>query len=155
VQLSNKGELEQAHCVLFLAAQNSKGEWLLRKRLVHPAFGKAGFLHCEPMAGEDILVSAKRSLKRRANLTGEFAVRGSGFIKLFRNNELESFTQFTLLYAKDVQGDLASPGDSGHNFWYCGKFNDNNVDFFSNMSILMQKLQKSNDLFYVEISQEV
>jgi hypothetical protein len=155
IQLSSKDELEQAHSVLFLAVQNSSGKWLLRKRLVHPAFGRIGFLHCEPTANENILTTAKRMLKERANLDGTFIVKGSGYIKLFRDGELESFTQFTMLYAKNATGKISSPGDSGQNFWYNGNFNEDEQEFFTNMPELMKSLQNSKGLFFKEINQEV
>jgi hypothetical protein len=155
IQLDAKDELEQAHSVLFLAVQNAKGEWLLRKRLVHPAYGKIGFLHCEPNAYEDILITAKRMLKERTTLDGNFEVRGCGFVKLLRSGELESFTQFTLLYAKNAEGELASVGDSGQNFWYGGKFSKNENDLFPNMPELMNELKVHKGLFFKEISQKL
>jgi hypothetical protein len=155
IQLSHKDELEQAHSVLFLAVKNKSGEWMLRKRLVHPAFGRVGFLHTEPSAHEDIAKTAKRALKEKANLNGSFEVRGGGYIRLLKKGELESFTHFTLLLAKDVTGNLASPGDSGENFWHQGSLDTTELNLFPNMSKLMDLLTKDDKLFFTEIKHEI
>jgi predicted transcriptional regulator len=153
IQLDTKDELEQAHSVLFLAAQNSKGEWLLRKRLVHPAYGKIGFLHCEPDAKESVLKTAERIFLERTNLAAKFTVRGGGYIVLSRNKELESFTHFTILHAINVEGIPESPGDSGENFWHNGDLDSPSL--FPNMPQLLNLLQNSNNLFFTEFHQEI
>jgi hypothetical protein len=134
IKLDAKDELAQAHSVVFLAAQNASGEWLLRERLVHPAYGKVGFLHCEPNANESVIDTAEKSFKERISL-------------------LESFTAFTMLYAKNVSGAPKSPGDSGKNFWHSGDLKD--PDLFPNMSELLNLLQDSDSLFFTEIHHEI
>jgi hypothetical protein len=153
IQLDSTDELEQAHSVLFLAAQNKNGEWLLRKRLVHPAYGKVGFLHCEPNAHENILETASRIFHERTGLSAKFNVRGGGYVALHRKKELESFTHFTMLYATNVKGEPSSPGDSGQNFWHSGDLADQNL--FSNMPELLEQLRDSKNLFFKEIRQEI
>ena len=150
VRLDSKSELEQAHPVLYLTAQNDKGEWLLRKRLVHPAYGKIGFLHIEPNAHEDIFVTARRMFKQRTGLDAEFRVRGSGFLKILRNDELESYTQFTLLQADSFDGVLNSPGESGHNIWYSGNFKE--PEMFPNMPEIMNTLMSSDKIFFLNLT---
>jgi hypothetical protein len=153
IKLDAKDELAQAHSVVFLAAQNASGEWLLRERLVHPAYGKVGFLHCEPNANESVIDTAEKSFKERTGLDAKFEVRGGGYISLFREEELESFTAFTMLYAKNVSGAPKSPGDSGKNFWHSGDLKD--PDLFPNMSELLNLLQDSDSLFFTEIHHEI
>jgi predicted transcriptional regulator len=153
IQLDFKDELEQAHSVLFLAAQNSKGEWLLRKRMVHPAYGKVGFLHCEPTANQSIFDTAEEVFEERTGLSAKFIVRGGGYVVLHREKELESFTHFTILQAKNVKGMPSSPGDSGQNFWHDGNLDDS--DLFANMPKLIGLLQKSQELFFAEIREEI
>jgi predicted transcriptional regulator len=153
IQLGSMEELEQAHSVLFLAARNSKNEWMLRKRSVHPAYGKVGFLHCEPNASESIFDTAASVFKERTSLDASFSVRGGGYAKLFRADQLESFTHFTLLCADNVEGEPESPGDSGVNFWHSGDLTD--PELFPNMPELINLLQNSSDLFFTEINQEL
>jgi predicted transcriptional regulator len=153
IRLDSQEELEQAHSVLFLAAQNSKNEWMLRKRSVHPAYGKVGFLHCEPNASESIFETAERIFKERTNLDAKFKVRGGGYATLTRASKLESFTHFTLLYANNVEGQPESPGDSGTNFWHSGDLTD--PELFPNMPELINLLQSSPGLFFSEIKQEL
>jgi len=150
VRLDAKSELEQAHPVLYLTAQNDKGEWLLRKRLVHPAYGKIGFLHIEPSATEDIFATARRMFKERTNLDADFRVRGSGFLTILRNDELESYTQFTLLQADATKGNLGSPGESGQNIWYGGDFRE--PEMFPNMPQIMEALSASDGIFFLNLT---
>ncbi|MDB5181629.1 MAG: hypothetical protein JWP13_392, partial [Candidatus Saccharibacteria bacterium] len=91
---------------------------LLRKRLVHPMYGKIGFLHGEPIAAEPLETTAAQILKRRTGLTGEFHVAGSGLARIFLDNKLESFTSFTLLTATIADNGLENSTDeTGENFW--------------------------------------
>lgn len=145
VRLTAKDELEQAHPVLFLAVKDSRGRWLVRRRTVHPSYGRVGFLHTEPNAHEDIFISAKRGLKEKTGFVGDFSVRGSGYVTLLKNSELESYTQFTMLYCDKVSGNLTSKDRSGENFWYKGNFGEDY--FFPNMLELMNKLKGSKDFF--------
>ncbi len=146
IRLDAKSELEQAHSVLYLAARNPEGKWLLRKRLVHPAYGKIGFLHGEPNANETIYETAAKLFKTRTGLDGDFKVRGGGYITLMRDDELESFSHFTLLYAENVEGELSSPGESGQNLWYGGDFKD--PEMFPNMSKLIELVEEPAQLFF-------
>ena len=117
IQLTDKEMLEQAHSVFFIVARNAKGEWLLRKRLAHPMFGKIGFVHGEPVASESLSKSANQALQKRTGLTAEFKSIGGGFIRIFKNEELESFTNFTVLEAINLKGKLLKVNGNGENTW--------------------------------------
>lgn len=153
IRLDAKAELEQAHSVIYLAMRNPKGQWLLRRRLVHPAYGKVGFMHGEPSASETIHESANKLLMLRAGLEADFKVRGSGYLTLFRGDDLESFSHFTLLYADVPEMELTSPGESGQNIWYSGDFTE--PEMFPNMPKLISLIDKSDDIFFASLTDKI
>lgn len=153
VRLDKKSELEQAHPVLYMTGRNSSGEWLLRKRLVHPAYGKIGFMHTEALAGENILETGSRVFTERCGLRADFKVRGNGYLTLWRDDELESFTQFTLLYAGNIEGEAQNFNESGENIWYSGEFNE--PEMFPNMPDLISLLEKSENIFFADLSHKI
>ncbi len=118
LNLSERARLAQAHPVLLLHVRNTDGRYLLRKRAVHPMFGKIGFIHGEPVATESLESTAGKILLDRTGLTGDFRVAGSGFVRIFLRGEIESFINFTLLRAVVPLADLPKSGDeTGENFW--------------------------------------
>lgn len=153
VRLDKKAELEQAHCVLYMTGKNANGDWLLRERLVHPAYGKVGFMHAEPVAGEPIEQTAQRVFKDRSGLDGDFYVRGSGYLTLMRGDELESYTQFTLLCSDNISGDVQDLNPSGRNFWHAGNFSG--PEMFPNMPELIKLLTNSKDIFFAELNHQI
>lgn len=151
IALSAKAVLEQAHSILLLAVQNTDGEWLLRRRTAHPTYGKIGFLHGEPLAQEPTTDTAGAILRRKTGLTATFTPRGSGYIRIFKDNELESFVHFILLHTTKVEGALAEKDQTGENFW--GKNPDwSSTDMLPSMPILAEKLAARPDFFFVEES---
>jgi hypothetical protein len=149
ISLSGKERLAEAHSILLLAIQNSAGQWLLRRRLVQPAYGKVGFLHGEPDAKADILTVASRRALQKTGLDCAFTVRGSGYIRLLHAGELESFVHFTLLFARSTGGELTERDETGENFW-ADEDNANN-DLLPSMLDLFKNL-RSNDLFFVDLT---
>lgn len=116
--LSEHERLTQAHPILLLHVRDTDGKYLLRKRTVYPAYGKVGFIHCEPIADESLEETASKIFLDRTGLKGNFKAAGGGFIRIFSQNELESFTNFTLLTAVISPSELLKHGDeSGKNFW--------------------------------------
>lgn len=114
--LNHKELLEQAHAILLIAIRQN-GNWLLRKRLAQPAYGMIGFVHAEPLLTEKISDTASRILTERTGLTATCTPKGSGYIRILRDGELESFTQFTLLEASDISGDMVQTKPTGENIW--------------------------------------
>lgn len=150
VTLSKQEVLYQAHSVLLLAARNKEGAWLLRKRLAQPMYGKSGFVHGEPVAGEHITETAAKVFKAKTNLEAEFLPRGSGYITLMDGDKHQSFIHFTLLLAESVSGELASKVGNGENYWYVGDFEE--PDMIPSMSSLIATLSKVKDHFYLELT---
>jgi hypothetical protein len=117
IKLSSKALLSQAHAILLLAVRDETGAWLLRKRLAQPNYGSIGFIHGEPVASEPIADTARAILERRTGLAADFTVAGSGYVRMFQDTELESFTAFTLLRAEIGQTEMKTADETGENFW--------------------------------------
>jgi hypothetical protein len=110
--------LERAHSVAFLIIQRpSDKAWLLFKRQTHPLFGRVGLMHINPVIEKDIITNAQDELREITGLQAIFAYAGSGFFKVFLDGDLESFTNFTVLAAKNVKGNLESASKKGDYFW--------------------------------------
>jgi len=150
INLNSKMLLEQAHSVFFLMVRNEKGEWLLRKRLVHPTFGMIGFLHGEPNAHESLDKTASKVLQEKAGLTAKFEATGSGYIRILRDGSLESFTHFTLLRTNKVKGNLLPQTKTGRNMWL-SKPNFSAPEMIPSMKALADLAENSKDFFFVEL----
>ncbi len=143
----NKDILSQAHSIILLSVKENN-KWLLRKRLVQPMYGKIGFMHGEPMAGETIFESAKRILEYRCGLNGVFKVRGTGFICIKEREELVAYSNFTLLEGTDLTGVFYEKDSHGENTWY------ENPDFSSQEMIpsmldMVSKIERP-DMFFLD-----
>jgi predicted transcriptional regulator len=114
--LSKKELLEQAHSILLMALRDGDS-WLLRKRKAQPMFNKVGFVHGEPIAHEDALVTAKKEFIARTGLIADFYPRGFGYVRLVRGKNLESFVHFTLFEAVKYVGELQENMRNGINYW--------------------------------------
>jgi hypothetical protein len=151
IKLSAREALQQAHSVLFMALKTENG-WLVRKRLAHPMFGKVGFVHGEPIADEDIAVTAQRVFRDKTGLTARFVVAGSGYVRLFKDESLESFTHFTLLLARTAEGELlmhSAKHVNGENFWL-ERIEDTTEDLIPGMQHLAEQLTTEN-LFFSQL----
>jgi hypothetical protein len=152
ITLGRKESLSQAHSVFFLALQNDKGAWLLRKRLAQPMYGKSGFVHGEPIAMEPIAETAQKILKEKTGLSATFSPRGSGYVTLLEGKAHQSFIHFTLLVGNDIKGKLIERVGNGENYWYDGDFSE---DFLiPSMKPLIDKLG-SPEQFFTELTYQI
>lgn len=149
-QLSPKEYLEQAHSILLLAVRRDDS-WLLRRRLAQPMFGRYGFVHGEPLASESAPETAAKILTLKTGLSATFTPRGSGYIRIFLDDALESFTSFTLLEAHDLKGTLKSKVGNGENSWLTSP-DFTGEDMVPSMASLVDALEASENNFYVELS---
>lgn len=152
VTLSKKEMLEQAHSVLLMALKTKEG-WLLRRRLAHPMFRKVGFVHAEPIASEPAIKTATDTFKERTGLTAEFKPSGSGYVRLFKGDCLESFVHYELYCASEYTGELIVQTRNGENAWF------KDPDFTSSEMIPsmpeLVELIESGDKFYADLRFEI
>jgi hypothetical protein len=110
--------LNEAVPVLFLAIRRKHdGAWLLYRRSTHPLLGKVGFMHAIPQTNEEIGATASRVCKVKTGMVANFTVRSCGYFRVFEGDNLESFTNFTLLSCDDARGELTQNDEHAEYFW--------------------------------------
>lgn len=139
----------RAHSMLFLVIRRkSDGAYLLYKRLNHPLKDMVGFMHSVPVADVDISTSAADLVQRRTGVTCSFKPLGGGYFRIFKDDDLESFTHFTLLVSEDAEGELTPSYKHAEYFW------QQDPDFSSNEMIpnmqTLADLYQKGEPFFVE-----
>lgn len=151
LHLGRKEMLEQAHNIFLIALRDKDDTWLLRRRTVHPQFGKLGFLHGEPTADKSLEKAASARLLDKTGLAAKLSVRGYGYVKIFHGDELDSFVSFCLLYGDKPNGELLAKDETGENAWI------HNPDFTSDEMIpsmpdLVKHLAENSNLFFADLT---
>lgn len=109
---------EQAYSLLFLVVRRSSdGAWLMYKRTAQPFLGLMGFIQAHPDPRKTISESSHEALITNTGLSGDFRPVSSGYLKIFKDGAVESFTHFTLLSTEDVSGDLVQNDEFGEYEW--------------------------------------
>jgi hypothetical protein len=107
-----------AYSVLFLVVYDAHKGWLLYTRRNHPVRGLTGFMHVVPRSDESIFETASKHLTDKTGITASFVMKGSGYSRIFtKSGLLESFTNYTLLYADASLGDLKANDAYADYFW--------------------------------------
>jgi hypothetical protein len=115
---SDQTLLDKAYSLLLLVVRRkSDGAWLLYTRQRHPLLGYTGFPQATPRLDSNVMSSAQASFRTKTGLDTTFEVRGNGYLRMFKNSELESFTHFTLLGCEDAKGVLAPNDEHGEYEW--------------------------------------
>lgn len=148
ITLSKKELLEQAHSIILMALRDGDS-WLLRRRKAQPMFDKVGFVHGEPVAHENTILTARREFHNRTGITADFYPRGFGYVRLVRGDNLESFVHFTMLEATKFSGELLESSRNGENFWVKNpNFTDN--DMIPSMSDIVKSMEESKIFYFDE-----
>ena len=108
--------INSAYSIL-LFAMKKDDEWLLYKRHTHPLIGLYGFMQAKPVANESIFETATRTCLDETGLSATFSPHGSGYFRVYRDEQLESFIHFTLLVGSDIAGDLRQNSEFGEYEW--------------------------------------
>lgn len=141
--------VDRAYSVLFLVIRRkANGAWLLYRRKSHPLLGKVGFMHVTPNAHESSLETAAKICKEKTGLDVAFTPLGSGFFRVYEGDELESFTNFTLLVCEDATGELVQNDELAEYYWI-DKIDLNDHALLPNMPALVE-LYNAGEQFFVE-----
>lgn len=106
-----------AHSI-FLIVLTRGSEYLLRRRDVQPLIGYVGFVHGEPEAGVDVVLTAQERLSAKTGIDGvELSIAGSALISQYRDDELQSFSHAVILTGQTDQDIRIEGDDTGANFW--------------------------------------
>lgn len=128
--------LDRAYSIILIALQKDD-DWLLYKRHTHPLIDLYGFMQAKPSADKPVVTSAKITCLSETGLHADFTAHGNGYLRMYRNTELESFIHFTLLIGTNIQGDLHQNSEFGEYEWV------NSPDFSApNMLPNMRTLHK-------------
>ncbi len=100
---------EAAYSVVFcVVRRKSDNAWLLAHRKRHPLINKAGFIHTVPRVDMELSDSVPKDIQGKTGLTGTFQHLGEGYLRMFKDGELESFTHFSLMVCEDAEGELVT-----------------------------------------------
>ena len=140
---------ETAYSVLFMIIRRkSDGAWLLARRKTHPLFDMVGFIHGAPVYTEDIADTASSVVKAKTGLEGKFSYLGSGYLRIFNRDQLESYTHFNLLVCEDAPDADLSEDDTAAYLWVDQtKLSEQNL--IPNMQTLID-LYTRGEQFFVE-----
>jgi len=137
--------------VLFLVIRRkSDNAWLLYKRSTHPLKDLSGFMHLMAEADKTLNESAHDQVKARTGLDCNFTSLGGGFFKTFRDEKLESFTNFSLLVCEDAKGELTPNDDRAEYFWATDP-DFAAPDMLPNMVTLVKHYQAGKPFFIEEV----
>lgn len=110
--------INRVYSLLFIVVRReTDGAWLLCRRKAHPLLGKIGFMHTIPDVDCSAEDSAGSALEEKTGLHGNFKVRGSGYLRMYDDDVLESFTHFTILEASDVPGEPIQNDELAKYYW--------------------------------------
>jgi ADP-ribose pyrophosphatase YjhB (NUDIX family) len=139
---------QEPRSVLILIVRNSVGEWFLYKRSTHPLKDMIGFMHVAPIPNLSLADAAKRQLKSKTGLDADFKVIGSGYFKIYDVNNLESYTNFTVLATENASGKLDQNDERASYFWATNP-DFESINMLPNMGDLNRAYQSSK-LFFLE-----
>lgn len=141
--------IDRAYSVLFLAIRReSDGAWLLCRRKTHPLLGKVGFMNAQPSLTQHAAEVAHDEALRKTGLNCAFTVRGSGYLRIYEHDQLESFTHFTVLECTDAQGELRQLDELAEYYWDAAP-DFTAPDMLASIPEFVEKLAQPN-LFYLE-----
>lgn len=154
--LSPKEWLSQAHAVIFALVHNpDTDKWLVRKRKAQPMYDYIGFLHFEPIAEQLTETLATDILKTKVGLTATFEPAGYGYARFFRDGELQSFTTFNALIARQCSGDISTQTETGESYWASYDEIKNSDKLLPTMLPILDKVRDSKAVFYLDMQFDV
>lgn len=133
--------------VLFLVIRRKTDDaWLLYRRNTHPLKGRVGFMHARPDAHKTTGETAAQECLAKTGLAGTFKALGGGYFRMREEDNLESFTHFTLMICEDAEGDLAQHDDNAEYFWSTDP-DFASLEMLPNMPTLIELYQTGRPFF--------
>ncbi len=147
----------QARIVLFFAAQNDQGEWLLVRKSKHPLYNKIGHIHGNQLMGESLLEAAKNVFEDRSGFKADIVHRGDGYATYLENNEMTSNVMFHFFMAKNLKGKLRPKHSNGENIWMSEQAIQSSPDILPTVKDLLKWHAKTpeNERFFVELNYSI
>lgn len=107
----------QPKIVTLVACQNSRGEYLLYRRLKEPFYGLVGFPYGKIHLGEKIAEAAARELTEKTGLTAKLTHRGEVYLTVTEEGELVSQMLAHVFGGEKPRGEIKSRSEIGECFW--------------------------------------
>jgi hypothetical protein len=115
---SEKFLLEKAYSVLFLVVRrHTDKSWLTYTRHTHPMLDQTVLPQADPSIKDEAPLAAAKQLLENTGLKGTFRALGSGYFRIYHEDDLESFTNFTLLVCEDAEGEIVQNDINAHYEW--------------------------------------
>lgn len=108
---------EQPLIFNMIICQNSKGQYLLYKRLRQPFLGQISFPYGKLHLGEKIQPAAHRELEEKTGLKGDLEFLGSVYKIIYQQDQLLTHTLVHIFKATNIQGQLITKGPLWECFW--------------------------------------
>lgn len=140
--------LAQAHSIFLIIVRHGDS-WLMRKRLVQPLLGMAGFVHGEPTAGVSVIEAAQQRLKDKTGLAVGLQIHSSGLITIRKNNIIESYSHVIILTGT-TSDEVSIEGDAtGEQFWCTNQdVHARQDEFLPSCLAIMQRVETGDTSFF-------
>jgi hypothetical protein len=140
--------------VVFLIIRRASDQaWLLYRRKTHPLRSQIGFMHCLPIVGQNIAISAQTACLEKTGMQANFTLLGGGYITIYHEAGLESYTHFTLAYCDAAVGVLDQDDAYADYFWQTNP-DFSSSEFFPTTNLLLEKYY-AKEPFFVEKQYDV
>jgi len=116
--LKDSRMINRAYSIIIMAVRREiDGAWLLSKRNTQPLIGLSGFMQSQPLPGVSSLRLASDSLYEKTGLRGDFEFASSGLYTIIKDDRLESYIHFTLLFCEKAAGELSQNDPLGEYYF--------------------------------------
>jgi len=116
--LKDSRMINRAYSIIIMAVRHEHdGAWLLSKRTTQPLIGLSGFMQSQPLPGVSSLQLASESLHKKTGLSGDFEFISSGLYTINKDDQLESYIHFTLLFCEKATGELSQNDPLGEYYF--------------------------------------
>lgn len=107
----------QPKIVTMIVCKNTKGEFLLYRKIRQPFLVHVCFPHGKLHLGESVLVAAARELKEKTNLKAQLTHRGDVYVTVFEGKAVLAAMLCHIFSGKNPTGKFTQRVDSGECFW--------------------------------------
>jgi hypothetical protein len=136
-----------------LLAISAGDQWLVYRRLNEPLRGLVGFIHTEPEAGISTAEKAAQFLFDTCHIEATFTPRGAGIISTYRNGQIESYINYTVLFA-EVSAQPITASDPHAEYFWLVKNNVQSSTLLPNMPDILDGLRQ-NQFFFIDTSYQL
>lgn len=141
--------LTQAHSIVLIVIRCGD-QYLMRRRLVQPLIGAAGFIHGEPIAGEPLVATAAARLHAKTGLQVDLHVHSSGLITITQpDGTLASYSHAIVLTGETSQDYTIASDTTGEQLWAtASEITANSAAFLPSCIDIIKRIEANNTSFF-------